>query len=167
MNKILTKEEILNQFEPNQEYPSYYHEQNVLEAIEAYHQQFSLQGQKDEKSILNIHSWLTTKGIPFPPVIKDDCLIWRIEEYIKKQYPESSPEPSAQNEWIAVEDGLPKDGEDVLCLQKNNDLPLMSNYQKNNGFEVKSYPTEGSRILIAYWNDVTHWQSLPKIPQSK
>lgn len=31
-----SKEEILNQFEPNSEYPSYYHESNILDAMEEY-----------------------------------------------------------------------------------------------------------------------------------
>lgn len=35
-----TPEEILDQFEPNSEYPSYYHESNIIQAMEQYASQF-------------------------------------------------------------------------------------------------------------------------------
>ena len=40
MNK--TAEEILNEFEPNREYPNYYHETNVLEAMHQFAQSQSI-----------------------------------------------------------------------------------------------------------------------------
>lgn len=38
--EVKTKEQILYQFDPNDEYPSYYHESNILDAMEEYAAQF-------------------------------------------------------------------------------------------------------------------------------
>lgn len=67
------------------------------------------------------------------------------------------------SKWISVKDKLPQDGEDVLCIQKDSDLPLMANFNQSS-FEVKKYPCPRDRVLIAYWNDITHWQPLPLPP---
>jgi hypothetical protein len=49
-----TAEEILNEYEPNSEYPSYYHESDVLKAMEAYATQLPKEAeQKDPTLILS------------------------------------------------------------------------------------------------------------------
>ena len=77
--------------------------------------------------------------------------------------PNPSPKGVEGLQWVSVEDGTPKDGEDVLCITKGCDLPLMANYN-HDGFEVKKYPCPSDRVLIAYWEDITHWMPLPQPP---
>ena len=40
LQTIKSKEEVLDSYEPNREYPSYYHESNVLDAMQTYASQF-------------------------------------------------------------------------------------------------------------------------------
>ena len=83
----------------------------------------------------------------------------------KKFIEPASPSVKADG-WVSVEDGLPEDGEDVLCISKSINCPVLSNYN-NSAFEVKKYPCPSDRVLIAYWEDVTHWQPLPNPPKQQ
>lgn len=83
----------------------------------------------------------------------------------KKFIEPASPSVKAEG-WVSVEDGLPEDGEDVLCISKSINCPVLANYN-NSAFEVKKYPCPSDRVLIAYWEDVTHWQPLPNPPKQQ
>jgi len=65
-----------------------------------------------------------------------------------------------QPKWISVNERLPELNENVLCVQKSHDIPLMAHYCED-GFKVKKYVSEGDRVMVAYWTDVTHWIPLP------
>lgn len=68
--------------------------------------------------------------------------------------------------WVSVSDYLPEVATDVLCVQKGNESVLMAHYCEN-GFKVKKYVSEGDRVLVGYWSDVTHWHPLAKIPANR
>ena len=94
----------------------------------------------------------------------DEFNIKSIAEYLQRHFA-TTPSVKAEG-WVSVEDGLPEDGEDVLCISKSINCPVLSNYN-NSAFEVKKYPCPSDRVLIAYWEDVTHWQPLPNPPKQQ
>ena len=88
-----------------------------------------------------------------------------MNEFIFEWLKSNAPSVKADG-WVSVEDGLPEDGEDVLCISKSINCPVLANYN-NSAFEVKKYPCPSDRVLIAYWEDVTHWQPLPNPPKQQ
>lgn len=117
--------------------------------------------EQPENNSKTIDSYLRKMKVDGKTKITLALLIELLDGYANKIFEDNKGE---QKGWIDVNDRLPKLGEDALCIQEGNDLPLMANYN-NDGFEVKKYPCPSDRVLIAYWENITHWQPLPLPPQ--
>ena len=65
-------------------------------------------------------------------------------------------------EWISVEDELPKTGEYVVCIAKRNPfsrfMPMVARIEKNGWVNP---------ITEQYISEVTHWMPLPLAPEVK
>ena len=77
-----------------------------------------------------------------------------------KEKNESGFQPSTpvQDGWVSVEDGLPKEGRDVLVTDGFACMVMI--YRKK---EFNNY----GKIDWWYNEDVTHWQPLPSPPVNK
>ncbi len=64
-----------------------------------------------------------------------------------------------QNGWISVDERLPDNYQEVLCLMKKGDFRVLCW-----GYSEWTWIDE-----IVYWNerDVTHWMPLPEAPKMK
>jgi len=67
-------------------------------------------------------------------------------------------------EWISVEDELPDYGERVLVVEEIYPEPVIGKYIQYESRQgtVDVWDTE----IAEDWSNVTHWQSLPKLPEA-
>ena len=65
-------------------------------------------------------------------------------------------------EWISVEDELPKTGEYVVCIAKRNPfsrfMPMVARIEKNGWVNP---------ITEQYISEVTHWMQMPNPPKGE
>lgn len=72
-------------------------------------------------------------------------------------------------EWISVKDKLPDHKEIVLCIGDGHRASMaeyQQGYKRHQGMfarYVDQVPED--RILLIYYNKVTHWMPLPNPPQ--
>jgi hypothetical protein len=63
--------------------------------------------------------------------------------------------------WISVEDGLPEEGEKVLCYCSYG--VLNSIYERGEFYNNKQ-SNFGDRAVHSYFTEITHWMPLPNSP---
>ena len=65
-------------------------------------------------------------------------------------------------EWISVDDELPKTGEYVVCIAKRNPfsgfMPMVARIEKNGWVNP---------ITEQYISEVTHWMTIPQPPKGE
>ena len=84
---------------------------------------------------------------------------------------------AAQSEWISVEDKYPEDGQEVNILLNTGEgrialhelgTPSGSCFTKGHYFTGDIYHIDGAEYNCSiYGDDVTHWQPLPKPPETR
>ena len=57
-------------------------------------------------------------------------------------------------EWISVDDRLPEQGEEAICIAADGDM-MIGKY------------TEWGWMFPCYFEDLTHWMPLPELPKGE
>jgi len=147
-----TAEEILNQFEPNREYPNYYHESDVLKAMEEYHSLPSGVTEQQLEEMAESFAYHELYGKQNNTEQNLDLIAFGYKAGFKAKAPVS--------EWVKVEDGLPteKDADEngkVLVWREMNDS------QKSLSKSVFDY------WMVKNCDSSTFWMPLPTPPTTK
>ena len=72
--------------------------------------------------------------------------------------------PSLLTRWISVKDRLPPDkGKSILVVDGHGHVRILAFWNKNNA-EWKWLDQNGH---FKYFNDITHWMPLPKLPKEE
>ena len=94
------------------------------------------------------------KQAPFEGKVLDE---WWWEEKIKRIADHLIANGVTVQEWIPVEDELPKTGEYVVCIAKRNPfsrfMPMVARIEKNGWVNP---------ITDQYISEVTHWMPMPQ-----
>jgi len=84
---------------------------------------------------------------------------------LEAQYVESACKEIAtfalQNQWISVEEGLPKEGELVFMKCKNNDINTFCSGV------YEGIKDEWNEDGVGYVDNVTHWMPIPELTENE
>ena len=73
------------------------------------------------------------------------------------------------SDWIPIKTREPIEGQEVLVVDKWNDVPIVA-YLRSDGRWVSDkthIELIGDARMEDYVMDVTHWMPLPKLPEAK
>lgn len=70
------------------------------------------------------------------------------------------------NIWHRVEEIKPDNGTNVLIWKEGFTEPVPSHYAGGLFYRYIANKAEGDRLILYWYDDVTHWQTLPLIPHN-
>ena len=89
------------------------------------------------------------EGMPFDPI-----------GYLEKCFKKAATF-ALQNQWISVEEGLPKEGELVFMKCKNNDINTFCSGV------YEGIKDEWNEDGVGYVDNVTHWMPIPELTENE
>ena len=118
--------------------------------------------QPGQKTLGDIADYLISNGVTVQENVKMSDELLKQLKNAPIMICKSEPSIETVQEWVSVEDELPKTGEYVVCIAKRNPfsrfMPVVARIEKNGWVNP---------ITEQYISEVTHWMPLPERPKGE
>ena len=116
--------------------------------------------QPGQKTLGDIADYLISNGVTVQENVKMSDELLKQLKNAPIMICKSEPSIETVQEWVSVEDELPKTGEYVVCIAKRNPfsrfMPMVARIEKNGWVNP---------MTEQYISEVTHWIPLPNPPK--